>query len=116
LRTKEPITQCPKCGGPVWDNRIDKRNPKAPDWKCKDAACGEAVWLEKPKEPGQVSQKANGHVAYTWHDLGRTYKKCYQIATWAMGADMSPEAIQAATATLFIQATRMGLKAEEVDA
>lgn len=30
---------CPKCGGGVWDNRLNKRNPKAPDWKCKDKEC-----------------------------------------------------------------------------
>ena len=27
---------CPKCQGPMWDNREGKRNPKAPDFKCKD--------------------------------------------------------------------------------
>jgi hypothetical protein len=30
---------CTTCGGPVWDNRNDKANPKAPDWKCKDKEC-----------------------------------------------------------------------------
>lgn len=31
--------KCPRCGGPMWDNRGDKRNPKAPDFKCKDKSC-----------------------------------------------------------------------------
>jgi len=31
---------CPACGGPCWDNRREKRNPKAPDFKCKDKGCG----------------------------------------------------------------------------
>ena len=31
--------QCPKCGGGIWDNRENKKNPKAPDWKCKSKTC-----------------------------------------------------------------------------
>lgn len=38
---------CPKCAGSMWDNRQDKRNPKAPDFKCKDRSCDGALW------PGQ---------------------------------------------------------------
>lgn len=30
---------CTACGGPIWDNRKDKKNPKAPDWKCRDKSC-----------------------------------------------------------------------------
>lgn len=33
---------CPNCGGPMWDNREGKRNPKSPDFKCKDKACDAA--------------------------------------------------------------------------
>ena len=48
--------ECPICNGPMWDNRINKKNPKGPDWKCKDKQCAHAVWLEKkalqpPKPP-----------------------------------------------------------------
>jgi len=40
------MTDCPKCGGPMWDNRIGKTNPKSPDLKCKDkTGCDEAIWL-----------------------------------------------------------------------
>ena len=35
---------CPKCQGPMWDNREGKRNPKAPDFKCKDKDCGGVIW------------------------------------------------------------------------
>lgn len=35
---------CPKCGGKVWDNRLSKRNPKAPDFKCRNRACDGVVW------------------------------------------------------------------------
>lgn len=38
---------CPKCGGRMWDNRKDKKNPKAPDFKCRDRSCDGAVWPPK---------------------------------------------------------------------
>jgi hypothetical protein len=46
--------KCPQCSGAMWDNRESKRNPKAPDYKCKNRSCDGAVWLdsqevEKPK-------------------------------------------------------------------
>ena len=44
------VPPCPKCEGAMWDNRQGKRNPRAPDFKCKDAACGGVIW--PPREPG----------------------------------------------------------------
>lgn len=41
---------CPKCGGRMWDNRQTKRNPKAPDYKCRDRNCDGVVWPEKHAE------------------------------------------------------------------
>ena len=38
------VPTCPKCQGAMWDNREGKRNPKAPDFKCKDPACGGVIW------------------------------------------------------------------------
>jgi hypothetical protein len=38
---------CPKCSGRMWDNRATKRNPRAPDFKCRDRACDGVLW------PGQ---------------------------------------------------------------
>lgn len=35
---------CPTCGGKMWDNRAMKRNPKAPDFKCRDRGCDGVVW------------------------------------------------------------------------
>lgn len=35
---------CPKCGGRMWDNRATKRNPKAPNYKCRDKSCDGVVW------------------------------------------------------------------------
>lgn len=38
---------CPQCGGKMWDNRASKRNPKAPDFKCRARTCDGVLW------PGQ---------------------------------------------------------------
>lgn len=38
---------CPKCGSRMWDNRIGKRNPKAPDFKCRDKSCDGVIWPPK---------------------------------------------------------------------
>lgn len=46
---------CVKCGGPMWDNREGKRNPKAPDYKCKDKSCDGAVWIKKTEGFGTDS-------------------------------------------------------------
>jgi hypothetical protein len=35
---------CPECGEKVWDNRESKKNPKAPDFKCRDKKCDGAIW------------------------------------------------------------------------
>jgi hypothetical protein len=40
----EPEPSCPKCGGKMWDNRTTKRNPKAPDAKCRSRSCDGVVW------------------------------------------------------------------------
>ena len=50
--------QCPKCGGRMWDNRLTKRNPKAPDWKCRDRGCDGVVWPPKPNRQ-QAAQDDN---------------------------------------------------------
>ena len=40
----EGTPACPKCGGKVWDNRTRKKNPKAPDYKCRDRSCDGVIW------------------------------------------------------------------------
>lgn len=42
---------CPKCGGRMWDNRADKKNPKAPDFKCRDRSCDGVIWPPRGKQP-----------------------------------------------------------------
>jgi hypothetical protein len=36
--------QCPVCQGPCWDNRASKKNPKQPDYRCKDKNCTGVIW------------------------------------------------------------------------
>ncbi len=47
----EPIPNCPKCEGPMWDNRVGKKNPKAPDFKCKDRECDGVIWPPRGVQP-----------------------------------------------------------------
>jgi hypothetical protein len=42
---------CPKCGGRLWDNRLTKRNPRAPDYKCRDRSCDGVIWPPKGNKP-----------------------------------------------------------------
>ncbi|HWJ23054.1 MAG TPA: Rad52/Rad22 family DNA repair protein [Gemmatimonadaceae bacterium] len=54
---------CPKCGGKMWDNRATKRNPKAPDFKCRDRSCDGVIWPPKgaasaPRSGGSGSAPA----------------------------------------------------------
>lgn len=41
-------TVCPKCNGPMYDNRKDKKNPRQPDFKCKNyKECDGVIWPPK---------------------------------------------------------------------
>jgi Rad52/22 family double-strand break repair protein len=53
---------CPKCGGRMWDNRLSKRNPKAPDFKCRDRSCDGVIWPARPGAAGnpQAAKSADG--------------------------------------------------------
>ena len=53
---------CPKCGGPMWDNRTSKKNPRAPDFKCKKSDCDGVIWPAKQSAaaPAAHSQVASG--------------------------------------------------------
>ncbi len=59
---------CPKCGGRMWDNRLTKRNPKAPDFKCRDRSCDGVVWPARSgSAPGSAADgpRAKGDAAAT---------------------------------------------------
>jgi hypothetical protein len=48
MLTDMETASCPKCGGRMWDNRLTKRNPKAPDYKCQNRSCDGVIWPPKP--------------------------------------------------------------------
>jgi len=54
----EVAPSCPKCGGKVWDNRATKRNPKAPDFKCRDRTCDGVIWPPRPAATGRTPEPA----------------------------------------------------------
>ena len=70
LTSDEP--SCPKCGGRMWDNRLTKRNPKAPDYKCRDRSCDGVIWppkgakAEKPEkpEPAKVASEETEEIPF----------------------------------------------------
>jgi hypothetical protein len=51
---------CPKCGGRMWDNRLNKSNPRAPDFKCRNRSCDGVIWPKRsrvhPAAPDQSGQ------------------------------------------------------------
>ena len=51
---------CPKCGGKMWDNRATKRNPKAPDFKCRDRSCDGVIWPARGAETVRVGGNGPG--------------------------------------------------------
>ena len=53
------MPSCPKCAGKMWDNRMSKRNPKAPDYKCRDRSCDGVIW--PPRTP--TAKNASGPAA-----------------------------------------------------
>jgi hypothetical protein len=38
----------------MWDNRLSKRNPKAPDFKCRDRSCDGVIW---PPRDGKAAAR-----------------------------------------------------------
>ena len=60
LASEEPT--CPKCGGRMWDNRLSKRNPKAPDFKCRNRSCDGVIW---PSRAASLASKTEATSAAT---------------------------------------------------
>lgn len=125
---------CPKCGSTMWDNRETKTNPKAPDFKCKDKNCDGVVWPPKKKAPPKTeprnagpllpneseddphlqTQAATKQQGPTVDQLQRCYLDCLRwsldhvapMLAKAPNVGITPEAIIAAAATLYISRTR----------
>lgn len=73
---------CPKCGGRMWDNRLTKRNPRAPDFKCRNRSCDGVIW------PAKSGQQKAGEVA-----TGEAKKPKRPAADWPPlnGAPVVPD-------------------------
>jgi hypothetical protein len=50
---------CPKCGGRMWDNRATKRNPRAPDFRCRNRSCDGVIWPPVPRVQADTPQTDN---------------------------------------------------------
>ena len=64
MLTDVELVSCPKCGGRMWDNRLTKRNPRAPDYKCQNRSCDGVIWPPKPtvtvSDGGAKEQQSGG--------------------------------------------------------
>jgi hypothetical protein len=56
---------CPICGGAMWDDRLSKRNPRAPDFKCKNKprerggpGCEGVIWPPRDGSPSPYPASA----------------------------------------------------------
>ena len=55
------VPACPKCSGDMWDNRESKRNPKAPDFKCRNRDCDGVIWPPREgQQPGAAAPAPSG--------------------------------------------------------
>jgi hypothetical protein len=113
----------------MWNNIVTKRNPKAPDYRCRDRACTGAIWPPKdqrpaaaappPKQafaPGPRITEMDGAPAFTekLDELFGLYSACLdhvlsvevpKLDAAKIGA--SPESVSAMTSTLLIQAAKL---------
>jgi hypothetical protein len=62
---------CPRCGGRMWDNRLTKRNPRAPDFKCRDRSCDGVIWPARPgdKKAENEAESESKETAPAWTPL-----------------------------------------------
>ena len=111
---------CPKCGGPMWDNRLSKRNAKAPDFKCRDRSCTGVIWpnrrvVARVLQASGVAQDRNENHREQ-QPLLRLRDRYVELAEFVLqtvrpiyqqnGLACGEEAVAAITATLFIGETR----------
>lgn len=61
--TDVEAASCPKCGGRMWDNRLTKRNPRAPDYKCQNRSCDGVIWPPKPAAASDVASESKKAVS-----------------------------------------------------
>src|SRR6266550_3118270 len=127
------MTDCPQCGGEIWDNRAKKRagemKAAAPDYACKDKEnCAWVQWPPKLKTvtktasgPGMPAEPMTRQPKWTWPTLSETYLQSLLIArkqvvglATSLKLEVCMEDIIAAGATIFIAASRDGVKLQAV--
>ena len=114
------MTECPKCGGPLYDNRADKasgaKSRKWPDFKCRDESCKWAEWLDKKGEAKGAKAAPSRGPKQTWGEHARTYERSLLLGEkyvtesakrLKLTATMAD--VLAATATIYIGVTRAGV-------
>lgn len=108
---------CPKCSGPMWDNRNNKRNPKSPDFKCKNRECGHAIWEQRERSGPGMPAAAPANGKWTWGQLAKLYEGSLKIAEKTLAASaartklpLTSDNLLAGAATLFIAASRDGIR------
>ena len=119
---------CPKCGGRMWDNRASKRNPRAPDFKCRNRACDGVRWPGQHRTvipavpvPQLAAVRDDGPARETAPDanldhvppLGRRYLDLTEFVIRfvrpkyeEVGLDCRADTVAAIAATLYIAETR----------
>jgi hypothetical protein len=133
-RAPSDAPRCPKCGGHVWDNRASKRNPKAPDFRCRDRSCDGVLWpgqhnaesvsvpTESSNARGKGSEERPGETrgplaATVDRIVGDSLRLCYLDVTRFVLSNVRPlyeeaavpctdSTLAAITATLFIATCR----------
>ena len=133
--TQEPAVTgnpaCPKCGGPMWDNKDSKRNPRAPDFRCRNRVCEGVLWPGQHRAAvpivgrtatvspsgngagGDGSSKATGNRGKGLSALRRCYLDVTEFVLSEVrdayerhGVRWSAGALASITATLFIAETK----------
>jgi hypothetical protein len=105
----------------MWNNIATKKNPKQPDYRCKDKNCDGVIW--PPKNGAPAPTASNGSHSTTTptpamnvsnsvakRPLGPVYNECLDFANKAcmhyFGKDVAASDVIAAAATLFIQSVK----------
>jgi hypothetical protein len=119
---------CPKCSGRMWDNRASKRNPRAPDFKCRNRACDGVLWPSEHRVASPVIQPARlviardetapvaGAECTPIDSLSTLRNKYLELSDFVLrsvrpkyqeqGLECASETVAAIAATLFIAETR----------
>lgn len=105
--------ECPKCAGRMWDNRLTKRNPKAPDFKCRDRACDGVIWPPRAAAP-TGSNGANGAAPEPAEPEPAPERTRSSNGTSAKRASRARIA-QPATADIGLDASPLGSSADDDD-